>query len=161
SCCAPHPSSPAISISSRTRAAACAICAACNSAFATTRGPRSSRPSPSRPSMASSTSIVWSAWCCVASRTTSSYPHPLSTTRTTTMTDEIAQLLKSLHLGRIAEILDDELKAAEKGGFAYAELIAKLLRAQWHANQENALKWRIKRAGLPEQWTIESFPFKR
>jgi DNA replication protein DnaC len=35
------------------------------------------------------------------------------------------------------------------------------IRAQWQANQEGALAWRIKRAGLPEQWTLESFPFKR
>jgi DNA replication protein DnaC len=28
-------------------------------------------------------------------------------------------------------------------------------------HQEAALAWRIKRAGLPEQWTLESFPFKR
>ncbi len=35
------------------------------------------------------------------------------------------------------------------------------LRAQWQTNQEAALAWRIKRAGIPEQWTLESFPFKR
>jgi len=35
------------------------------------------------------------------------------------------------------------------------------LRAEWQSRQENALSWRIKRAAMPEQWTIESFPFKR
>jgi hypothetical protein len=35
------------------------------------------------------------------------------------------------------------------------------IRAQWQANQEAALAWRIKRAGLPERWTLETFPFKR
>jgi DNA replication protein DnaC len=29
------------------------------------------------------------------------------------------------------------------------------------ANQESALAYRIKQARLPEQWTLESFPFKR
>jgi DNA replication protein DnaC len=77
------------------------------------------------------------------------------------MTDEIAQLLKNLHLLRIAEILDDELVNAEKKELGYQELIARLLRAQWHHRQESALAWRIKRAGLPEQWTLESFPWKR
>ncbi len=77
------------------------------------------------------------------------------------MTDEIAQLLKSLHLGRIAEILDEELASADKSGLSYQELIARLLRAQWHQAQENALSWRIERAKLPEKWTLESFPFKR
>ena len=35
------------------------------------------------------------------------------------------------------------------------------MRAEWQSRQENALSWRIKRAAMPEQWTIESFPFKR
>ena len=77
------------------------------------------------------------------------------------MTDEIAQLLKSLHLGRIAEILDAELADADQNELSYQELIARLLRSQWHHRQETALAWRIKRAALPEQWTLESFPFKR
>jgi DNA replication protein DnaC len=77
------------------------------------------------------------------------------------MTDEIAQLLKSLRLGRIAEILDAELADADQNELSYQELIARLLRAQWHHRQETALAWRIKRAALPEQWTLESFPFKR
>ena len=77
------------------------------------------------------------------------------------MTDEIAQLLKSLRLGKIAEILDDELALAEKGDHSYQDLIARLLRAQWHRQQETSLAWRIERAKLPENWTLESFPFKR
>jgi DNA replication protein DnaC len=77
------------------------------------------------------------------------------------MTDEIAQLLKTLHLGRIAEILDAELADADNNQLSYQELIARLLRAQWHHRQETALAWRIKRAALPEQWTLESFLFKR
>jgi DNA replication protein DnaC len=77
------------------------------------------------------------------------------------MTDEIAQLLKSLHLGRIAEILDAELQNADKSSLSNQELLARLLRAQWHRAQENALSWRIDRAKLPEKWTLESFPFKK
>lgn len=77
------------------------------------------------------------------------------------MTDEIEQLLKSLHLAKIAEILDAELAKAEKKDASYQDLLAVLLRAQWHHRQETALAYRIKRAGLPEQWTLESFPWKR
>ncbi len=77
------------------------------------------------------------------------------------MTDEIAQLLKTLHLTRIAEIFDDELAHAEKKDTSYQDFVARLLRAQWHHRQETALTWRIKQARLPEQWTLESFPFKR
>ena len=77
------------------------------------------------------------------------------------MTDEVSQLLKTLHLGRIAAILDEELAHAEQQDLGYQALLARLLRAQWHHRQESALGWRIKRAGLPEQWTLESFPWKR
>src|SRR5207253_3008814 len=62
------------------------------------------------------------------------------------MTDEIQQLLKALHLRKIAEILDDELVLAEKEDRSYQELVVRLLRAQWHTQQENALAWRIERA---------------
>lgn len=78
-----------------------------------------------------------------------------------TVTEEIAQLLKSLRLRRIAEILDAELATAEKSDLSYQELLARLLRAQWHFQQESALAWRIERARIPEKWTLESFPFKK
>lgn len=77
------------------------------------------------------------------------------------MNDDLEQLLRSLHLKRIAEILDEELARAEKKQMAFTTLLARLLRAEWHRRQESALTWRIKRAGMPEQWTLESFPFKR
>jgi DNA replication protein DnaC len=77
------------------------------------------------------------------------------------MKDEVAQLLHNLHLHGIAELLDEEVKRAEKGDVTYQDFLARLLRAQWQRNQENALAWRIKRACLPEQWTLETFPFKR
>ena len=77
------------------------------------------------------------------------------------MNDELEQLLKSLRLRKVAELFDEEVKRAEKQDLPYRDLWVRLLRAQWQANQEGALAWRIKRAGLPEQWTLESFPFKR
>jgi DNA replication protein DnaC len=61
----------------------------------------------------------------------------------------------------MAEIFDDEVKHAEKQQLSYGAFLARLLRAQYHHRQETALAWRIKTAGLPEQWTLESFPFKR
>ncbi len=77
------------------------------------------------------------------------------------MNDDLDQLLRNLHLKKIAEILDDETKHAEKHDLSYAAFLARLLRAQYHHRQETALAWRIRKAELPEQWTLESFPFKR
>jgi len=77
------------------------------------------------------------------------------------MNDDLDQLTKSLHLKRIAEIVDAEIKHAEKGHLPYGEFLARLLRSQWQHRQEAALAWRIDRARIPEEWTLESFPFKR
>jgi len=77
------------------------------------------------------------------------------------MTEELEQLLRNLHLRRILEIYDENLKAAEKEDSTYTDFALGLLRPQWHARQEQSLEWRIKRAGLPEQWTLDSFPFAK
>jgi len=75
-----------------------------------------------------------------------------------TMTEELEQLLKNLKLRRILEIYDEQLRAAEKEDVTYSELVTRLVRAQWHARQEGALEWRIRRANLPERWSLETFP---
>lgn len=75
--------------------------------------------------------------------------------------DDLDQLLRCLHLRRIAEILEAEVADAEKRQRSYTEFLTRLLRAQWHHRQETALAWRIERARLPEDWTLESFPWKK
>jgi DNA replication protein DnaC len=77
------------------------------------------------------------------------------------MTDDIDQLLRNLHLTKIATIIADELTHAEQHDLSYSAFLARLLRAQYQHRQETALAWRIKQARLPEAWTLESFPFKR
>jgi len=77
------------------------------------------------------------------------------------MTEELEQLLRSLHLKRVLEVYDDHLKASDKDHVTYTDFLLGLLRPQWHARQEQSLDWRIKRAGLPEQWSLETFPFAK
>ena len=77
------------------------------------------------------------------------------------MTDELEQLLKNLHLRRVLEIYDEQLRAAEKEDVTYSEFLTRLVRAQWHARQEGALEWRIRRANLPERLSLQTFPFAR
>jgi DNA replication protein DnaC len=77
------------------------------------------------------------------------------------MTDDLEQLLKTLRLKRIAELWDEEIKKADKEAAPFEKLMARLLRAEWQYRQESALAWRIKHAGMPESWSLESFPFKR
>jgi len=77
------------------------------------------------------------------------------------MDDNLEQLLKNLKLSRIAEILERELQRATKTGCAYEEFFARLLRHEYQGRQEQSLEARIKRARLPERWSLETFPFKR
>src|SRR5580700_8438622 len=77
------------------------------------------------------------------------------------MTEELEQLLKNLKLRRMLEIYDEQLRAADKDDISYSEFVTRLVRAQFQSKQEGALEWRIRRANLPERWTLETFPFGR
>src|SRR5207245_4511264 len=77
------------------------------------------------------------------------------------MTEETQQLLENLRLKKMATILDQELENAKNNSPSYSEFLLRLLQAQWHERQEKCLQYRIRQARLPEQWTLESFPFKK
>src|SRR3954469_14681013 len=77
------------------------------------------------------------------------------------MSEGLEQLLKNLKLRRMLSVYDEQLRAAEKAQISYSEFMAGLLRAQWHERQESALEWRIRRANLPERWSLETFPWTR
>ncbi len=77
------------------------------------------------------------------------------------MTEELEQLLKNLRLKRMLEIYAEQLRAAEKENIPYEEFLLRLLRPEWHSRQQQSLEARIKRARLPELWTLETFPFTK
>src|SRR4051795_2956936 len=77
------------------------------------------------------------------------------------MTEALGKLLKNLKLRRMLSVYDEQMRAAEQAQSSYSEFVAGLLRAQWHERQESALEWRIRRADLPERWSLESFPWTR
>jgi DNA replication protein DnaC len=77
------------------------------------------------------------------------------------MNEELEQLLKNLKLHRILSVWQEQVQAAEKAQISYSDFVAGLLRAQWHERQESALEWRIRRANLPERWSLETFPWAR
>jgi DNA replication protein DnaC len=76
------------------------------------------------------------------------------------MNEDLQQLLQNLKLNTIVARFDEMLATAEASGTPIPTLVAQLLRAEWHARQEQALEARIKRAKFREIWTLESFPFK-
>ncbi len=76
------------------------------------------------------------------------------------MNDDIDQLLRNLKLKRLREIIEDELARAEKKKPSYSEFLARVLREEFQSQQERFLEYRIVRAGLPERWALETFPWK-
>jgi len=77
------------------------------------------------------------------------------------MDDELDQLLHSLKLSRIREILDDRLTVATTDGTSYTEFLRRLLREEHHAQQNRFLEARVHRARLRERWPLETFPWDR
>jgi DNA replication protein DnaC len=77
------------------------------------------------------------------------------------MDDDLDQLLCNLKLRRIREILEREFTHAEKRGLSYKALFRRLLREEWQDQQSRAMEYRIKRAKLPERWSLSTYPWNK
>jgi len=77
------------------------------------------------------------------------------------MDDELDQLLQSLKLHQIREVLGERLAEAATNGPTYTEFLRRLLREEHHTQQIRFLNYRVKRARLPETWPLETFPWER
>ncbi len=77
------------------------------------------------------------------------------------MNDDLDQLTRNLKLRRIREILDRELERAEQKGPSYADFLQRLLREEFQDQQMRFLENRIRRAKLPEQWALQTFPWEK
>lgn len=77
------------------------------------------------------------------------------------MDDELLQLLDGLKLRHLRSIIARELTKAEKNAPSYRGFLVALLRAEYTDQQDRFLDYRIRRARLPERWSLESFPFKQ
>ena len=77
------------------------------------------------------------------------------------MDDELDQLLRGLKLKRLAEIIEGELAWATERQPSYSELLKRLLRQEYTAQQDRFLEYRITRAKLPERWSLKTFPWDR
>lgn len=77
------------------------------------------------------------------------------------MTDDLDQLLQTLTLKKIRQILPRELERATKTTPGYAEFLARLLREEALYRRERSVLYRIQKAKLPERWSLDTFPFDR
>jgi len=77
------------------------------------------------------------------------------------MRETIKQLLDRLRLRGMSSCIDDILIHAEQHGTAIPEVLLELLDAEHRDRQERSLQARTKRAKLPWDWTLDTFPFKQ
>ncbi len=75
------------------------------------------------------------------------------------MNKRIDELLEELKFKGMAEVVDQQIKLAEKGT-AIQQIIINLLQEELRFRQERSLVNRIKNAKMPWDWTLNSFPFE-
>ena len=77
------------------------------------------------------------------------------------MNEKLHPLLAQLRLKGIAGALDRELQRAEKEASPVSEVIHRLLMEEQAHRQNQSLLYRLKRAKIPWDWTLKSFPFDK
>jgi DNA replication protein DnaC len=77
------------------------------------------------------------------------------------MNAKIAELLIKLKLSGMTECIEEVLKSADKDGMATEDVLLELLEAEYRDKQARSLDNRITHAKLPEEWTLDTFPFNQ
>lgn len=77
------------------------------------------------------------------------------------MNDELAEMLKYLHLGGLLENWDTYLEAAGKSNFSHVRLLQHIIEQEYRIKKENSRRLRILRSRTPEKYAMETFPFER
>ena len=77
------------------------------------------------------------------------------------MTDELRAKLLALRLPRLAEHWDQDLQAAARQRLSHAALLTHLVEEEYRLQGDRARQARLRRARLPQLWTLETFPFAR
>jgi len=77
------------------------------------------------------------------------------------MNKELAEKLKCLRLGGLLGHWDEYLKLAAKEDFSHGRLLTYILEEEYRIKRDNARKFRLKRARIPEVHVIETFPFHK
>jgi len=75
------------------------------------------------------------------------------------MREPLQQLLATLRFHGMAQVLDRVLDQAEKQGLPIEEVLLQLLQEEWRHRQERALAYRLTKAKLPWDWSLDTFPF--
>jgi len=77
------------------------------------------------------------------------------------MDEQLLKKLKYLHLPALAANWEHYLKTASKGNFSHIRLLEFIIEQECETKKENARNLRIKRAKIPDQLVMETFPFAK
>ncbi|RPJ04664.1 MAG: ATP-binding protein [Deltaproteobacteria bacterium] len=77
------------------------------------------------------------------------------------MNEKLHQLLTQLRLKGMAGALDQELRRAEADAAPVSEVLHRLLLEELAYRQDQSLLYRLKRARIPWDWTLKTFPFDK
>ena len=75
------------------------------------------------------------------------------------MLEDIHTLLDALKLRHARRAVDEAIKAAQKDKPSYSAFLLELLRREHEGQRDRAIASRLRRSGLDEFWTLETFPF--
>lgn len=74
--------------------------------------------------------------------------------------DQIIELLTTLRLRGMLEVIERELEEAEREGRSVAETLGRVLHEELRYRQERAMAYRLNQAKIPWQWSLETFPYR-
>lgn len=77
------------------------------------------------------------------------------------MNDPLREKLHHLRLNRLADRWEEDLKEAARQGMSHATFLTHVVEEEYRQKCDNARQQRLKRARIPELWSIETFPFAR
>jgi DNA replication protein DnaC len=77
------------------------------------------------------------------------------------MDEQLLNMLKYLRLPALIEKWDHYLKMAAKGNFSHIRLLKMIIEQEYKTKKENARKFRLNRAKIPEKLVMETFPFAK
>lgn len=76
------------------------------------------------------------------------------------MKEKLRPLLAKLKLRGIEQVLDAEIERAQREGSPIPEVIYRLLAEEDRYREERSLDQRLKKAKIPWDWTLQTFPFE-
>ena len=77
------------------------------------------------------------------------------------MNESLQEKLRYLRLNRLAAHWEEHLKEAARQRLSHAAFLTRVIEEEYRLKCDNAREQRLKRARIPEPWTMETFPFDR